>query len=64
VVRETRVAVSLWLNAFRDMLHYKNERTMPFSGFLDKLQKTFNIFEEENKAISGQDQGQDSTKES
>lgn len=27
---------------------------MPFSGFLDKLQKMFNIFEEENEVISDQ----------
>ena len=35
-----------------DTLHYKNERALPFSTFLDKLQKMFNIFEEENKVIT------------
>ena len=38
----------------RDTLHYKNERAMSFSSFLDKLQKMFNIFEEENEPISDQ----------
>ena len=36
----------------RDTLHYKSERAMPFSSFLDKLQKMFNIFDEENESIS------------
>jgi hypothetical protein len=36
----------------RDTLHYKSERAMSFSSFLDKLQKMFNIFEEEGDAIS------------
>ena len=38
----------------RDALHYKNERAMSFSTFPDKLQKMFNIFEEENEPISEQ----------
>ena len=38
----------------RDTLHYKNERALQFSAFLDKLQKMFNIFEEENEEISEQ----------
>lgn len=38
----------------RDTLHYKNERAMPFSAFLDKLQKMFNIFEEEGEAMTEQ----------
>ena len=38
----------------RDTLHYKNERAMSFSTFLDKMQKMFNIFEEENEPISEQ----------
>jgi hypothetical protein len=38
----------------RDTLHYKNERALSFSAFLDKLQKMFNIFEEENEEISEQ----------
>ena len=46
-----RIAVA---ERIRDTLHYKNERAMPFSGFLDKLQKMFNIFEEENEVISDQ----------
>lgn len=36
----------------RDTLHYKSERAMSFSSFLDKLQKMFNIFVEENEEIS------------
>ncbi len=36
----------------RETLHYKNERALPFSAFLDKLQKMFNIFEEENEEIT------------
>ncbi|KAI2492054.1 hypothetical protein MHU86_22513 [Fragilaria crotonensis] len=38
----------------RDTLHYKNERAMSFSSFLDKMQKMFNIFEEEKEVISEQ----------
>ena len=38
----------------RDTLHYKNERAMLFSSFLDKMQKMFNIFEEENEVTSEQ----------
>ena len=38
----------------RDSLHYKNERAMPFSGFLDKLQKMFNIFEELGEPVQEQ----------
>ena len=38
----------------RDTLHYKNERAMAFSSFLDKFQRMFNIFEEENEVISEQ----------
>ncbi len=33
----------------RETLHYKSERAMQFSAFLDKLQKMFNIFEEEGE---------------
>ena len=36
----------------RETLHYKNERALPFSTFLDKLQKMFNIFEEEKEEIT------------
>jgi hypothetical protein len=38
----------------RDTLHYKNEKSLQFSVFLDKLQKMFNIFEEENEEITEQ----------
>jgi hypothetical protein len=38
----------------RDSLHYKNEKSLPFSTFLDKLQKMFNIFEEEQETITEQ----------
>jgi len=38
----------------RDTLHYKSERAMQFSAFLDKLQKMFNIFEEEGEELSEQ----------
>jgi hypothetical protein len=46
-----RIAVA---ERLRDTLHYKNERSLQFSSFLDKLQKMFNIFEEENEPISDQ----------
>ena len=46
-----RIAVT---ERIRDTLHYKNERAMAFSSFLDKMQKMFNIFEEENEVISEQ----------
>jgi hypothetical protein len=43
-----RIAVA---ERLRDSLHYKNEKSLAFSTFLDKLQKMFNIFEEEEEAI-------------
>ena len=46
-----RIAVA---ERIRDTLHNKNERTMQFSAFLDKLQKMFNIFEEENEQMTEQ----------
>ena len=46
-----RIAVA---ERIRDTLHYKNERAMSFSAFLDKMQKMFNIFEEEDEVISEQ----------
>ena len=46
-----RIAVA---ERIRDTLHYKNERAMSFSAFLDKMQKMFNIFEEEKEEISEQ----------
>ncbi len=39
-----RIAVA---ERLRDSLHYNNEKSLQFSMFLDKLQKMFNIFEEE-----------------
>jgi hypothetical protein len=44
----------------RNTLHYKSERAMSFSSFLDKLQKMFNISEEENEEIT-ESQGSDVT---
>ena len=38
----------------RDTLHYKQEKYLSFSTFLDRLQKMFNIFEEEKEPISEQ----------
>ncbi|KAI2496708.1 hypothetical protein MHU86_17804 [Fragilaria crotonensis] len=38
----------------RDTLHYKNERAMQFSAFLDKIQKMFNIYEEEGEPMTEQ----------
>ena len=38
----------------RDTLHYKRERALPFSTFLDKMQKMFNIFDKENEVNSEQ----------
>jgi hypothetical protein len=38
----------------RETLHYKNERSLPFSTFLDKMQRMFNIFKEGNEEISEQ----------
>ena len=46
-----RIAVA---ERLRDSLHYKNEKSLQFSMFLDKLQKMFNIFAEEEEAISEQ----------
>ena len=46
-----RIAVA---ERIRDTLHYKSERAMQFSSFLDKLQKMFNIFEEEGEEITEQ----------
>ena len=33
-------------------LHYKSERSMTFSTFLDRMQKMFNIFEEEGEELT------------
>lgn len=36
----------------RDSLHYKNEKSMPFSSFLDSLQRMFNTFKKEGEEIT------------
>jgi hypothetical protein len=36
----------------RDSLHYKNEKSMPFSTFLDNLQRMFNTFKTEGEEIT------------
>ena len=46
-----RIAVA---ERIRDTLFYKSERAMQFSAFLDKMQKMFNIFEEENEQVTEQ----------
>ena len=35
-----------------ETLHYKSERSMPFSTFLDRMQKMFNIFQEEGEELT------------
>ena len=35
-----------------ETLHYKSERSMPFSTFLDCMQKMFNIFQEEGEELT------------
>ena len=35
-----------------DSLHYKNEKSMPFSTFLDNLQRLFNTFKKEGDKIT------------
>ena len=35
-----------------ETLHYKSERSMPFSTFLDRMQKMFNIFQEEGEEVT------------
>jgi hypothetical protein len=46
-----RIAVA---ERYRHNLHYKNEKALSFSTFLDKIQTMFNIFEAEGEP--GQDQ--------
>ena len=36
----------------RESLQYKNERSLPFSTFLDRIQKIFNIFKEEGEQLT------------
>ena len=35
-----------------ETLHYKSERSMPFSTFFDRMQKMFNIFQEEGEELT------------
>ena len=35
-----------------ETLHYKSERSMPFSTFLNRMQKMFNIFQEEGEELT------------
>ena len=46
-----RIAVA---ERLRDSLHYKNKKSLQFSTFLDKLQKMFNVFQEEKEEITEQ----------
>jgi len=39
---------------YRDSLYYKHEKSLSFSNFLDKIQKMFNMFEEEGESITEQ----------
>ena len=44
-----QIATAEWM---RDGLHYKNERSLAFSIFLDRMQKMFNIYEEEGEEFT------------
>lgn len=46
--------IAVLAERIRDTLFYKSERAMQFSAFLDKMQKMFNIFEEENEQVTEQ----------
>ena len=46
-----RIAVA---ERYRDSLHYKNEKALNFTGFLDKIQTMFNIFETEGEPVTEQ----------
>ena len=43
------IATAEWM---REGLHYKNERSLAFSIFLDHMQKMFNIYEEEGEEFT------------
>ena len=43
------IATAEWM---REGLHYKNERSLAFSIFLDRMQKMFNIYEEEGEEFT------------
>ena len=36
----------------KETLHYKSERSLTFTAFLDRMQKMFNIFQEEGEELS------------
>ena len=44
-----RIATAEWM---REGLHYKNERSLAFSIFLDRMQKMFNIYKEEGEEFT------------
>ena len=44
-----RIATTEWM---REGLHYKNKRSLVFSIFLDRMQKMFNIYEEEGEEFT------------
>ena len=37
---------------YRETLHYKSERAMPWGTFLDRMQKMFNIYKEEGEEMT------------
>ena len=37
---------------YRETLHYKSERAMPWETFLDRMQKMFNIYKEEGEEMT------------
>ena len=39
---------------YRDTLYYKHKKSLSFSNFLDKIQKMFNMFQEEGESITEQ----------
>ena len=43
------IATTEWM---REGLHYKNKKSLAFSIFLDRMQKMFNIYEEEGEEFS------------
>ena len=47
--RSRRIATA---EQMREGLHYKNERSLAFSIFLDQMQKMFNIYEEEGEEFT------------
>jgi hypothetical protein len=40
--------------SYRDTLHYKHEKSLSFSNFLDKIQKMINMLQEEGESITEQ----------